>query len=256
MNNLDQNIKELKLKLRKKKLSIGSWITLGHSAIAEIMANAGFEWLVVDLEHSVISLSEAEGLVRTIGSSGSIPLVRLPSNDPVIIKRVLDAGALGIIVPQVTSRKEATKAITSAHYPPKGDRGVGLARAQGYGASFDSYKQLNSDGFLVIAQIEHIDAVNCLEEIIESGIDAIIIGPYDLSASMGIPGQFNEAKFINAIEKIIDITNRQDFPLGVHIVEPDLNELDKRVEQGFSFIAYSLDIRMIDKISREALQKR
>ena len=118
--------------------SIGSWITLGHPAIAEIMADTGFDWLTVDLEHSTITIREAEDLIRIIELKGVIPLVRLTSNSSDQIKRVMDAGAHGVVVPMVCSGDDARAAVAAVRYPPVGKRGVGLARPQGYGCSFES----------------------------------------------------------------------------------------------------------------------
>ena len=123
--------------MNKKNISIGSWITLNHFSIVEIMADAGFDWLCVDLEHSVIDYYEAEVLIATIQSKGIKPFVRVGKNDDLIIKRVLDAGAEGIIVPMVNSKADALKAVNAIKYPPDGSRGVGLARAQGYGFDFE-----------------------------------------------------------------------------------------------------------------------
>ena len=120
-------------------ISIGSWITLGHFSIAEIMADSGFDWLCIDMEHSVIDYYGAEQLIAAIQSKGCIPYVRVGANDPLIIKRVLDAGAKGVIVPMVNSKKEAKKAVDAVKYPPVGTRGVGLARAQGYGFNFEKF---------------------------------------------------------------------------------------------------------------------
>src|SRR5579885_2235656 len=127
----------LKQRLRSGDTTVGSWITLAHPAIAEIMAKAGFDWLVVDLEHSVITIREAEELIRVIELCGSVPLVRVSANEPVQIKRVMDAGAHGVVVPMVNSREDAARAVASVKYPPRGARGAGLARAQGYGTSFE-----------------------------------------------------------------------------------------------------------------------
>ncbi len=123
--------------LFRKSPSIGSWITIGHPTIAEIMADSGFHWLAVDLEHSIITIREAEELIRIIDLKGVIPLVRLSSNNEVQIKRVMDAGSHGVIVPMVRTVQDAQYAISAVKYPPKGNRGVGLARAQGYGVRFD-----------------------------------------------------------------------------------------------------------------------
>lgn len=246
----------LKEKLRKKDVALGSWITLGHPAIAEIMARAGFDWLVVDLEHSVISIDMAGDLIRVIDLCGVSPLVRLTSNDSNQIKRVMDAGAHGIVVPMVNTRAEAARAVAATRYAPQGDRGVGLARAQGYGVDFQHYLQWQSDGPVVIVQIEHKNAVDQLEEILTvPGVDGFIIGPYDLSCSMGIPGQFENADFINAMAHIRDTGKRLGCPAGLHIVEPDLQRLEQTIREGYTFIAYSVDIRMLDVSARQGIAK-
>jgi len=238
----------------KNELTIGSWITLGHPAIAEIMANAGFDWLAIDLEHSVITIREAEELIRVIDLSGVIPLVRLTSNSSDLIKRVMDAGAHGVIVPMINTPKEAEMAVRSVKYPPLGERGIGLARAQKYGPGFDSYINWQ-ESTVVIVQIEHIDAVSSFREILSvPGIDGFIIGPYDLSASMGIPGEFSNPKFITIMDEIKKTANEMNALGGVHIIEPDPEELKERISDGYKFIAYSLDIRMLDQTCRLGLE--
>ena len=179
--------------INRKDISLGSWITLNHFSIVEIMADAGFDWLCIDLEHSVIDYFEAEQLIATMEAKGCIPYVRVGENNPLIIKRMLDAGAVGIIVPAVNSKEDAIRAVKSVKYPPLGNRGVGLARAQNYGFGFDEYVEKINSRTIVIVQIEHIDAINNLEEILSTkGVDGSIIGPYDLSGSMGKPGEYNE----------------------------------------------------------------
>lgn len=245
-----------KIKLKKRQLTIGSWITLAHPAIAEIMAKAGFDWLVVDLEHSVITIREAEELIRVIDLCGVIPFVRLSSNDPVQIKRVMDAGAHGIIVPMVNSVKEAKQAVSAACYPLQGTRGVGLARAQGYGSSFDKYLDSVKKESVVIVQVEHIDAVDNLEAILSvGGVDGFIVGPYDLSGSLGVPGKFDHPLMQEAMERIVSIGMKSDKVLGIHVVEPNIEEFKKRIKQGYRFLVYSLDIRMLDWCCRQGLKK-
>jgi len=250
-------MQSLKEKLSKNELTVGSWITLAHPAIAEIMAGAGFEWLTVDMEHSVITIREAEELIRVIALSGVVPLVRLSSNDPVRIKRVMDAGAHGIIVPMVNSAQEAEAAVRAMRYPPKGTRGVGLARAQGYGASFKEYVEWLAREAVVVVQVEHIDAVLNLEDILAvDGVDACIVGPYDLSGSLGVPGGFDHPSMLEAMEKILEIAKAKNKPAGIHVVEPDVSEFKTRIAQGYTFVAYSLDIRMLDKACRDGLQAK
>jgi 2-keto-3-deoxy-L-rhamnonate aldolase RhmA len=249
----------LKQKIKNGDLTIGSWITIGNTSIAEILSNAGFDWLVVDLEHTTISLEQAGELIRTIELSGVPSLVRLTSNDENQIKRVMDAGAQGIVVPMVITAEDAESAIAATRYPSLGTRGVGLARAQGYGASFQEYLSWQSDiekGPIVIVQIEHISAVNNLKEILNvKGVDAFIIGPYDLTCSMGIPGEFDNPRFKKTIKDIAEISLKAGAKSGLHIVEPDIEKLGEAIKTGYKFIAYSVDIRMLDVTARNGLDE-
>lgn len=246
----------LRARLRGKTPTLGSWITIGNSAVAEIMARAGFDWLVVDLEHSVISIDVAGDLIRTIDLCGVAPLVRLTSNDQNQIKRVMDAGAHGIVVPMVNSPAEASAAVAATRYGPSGTRGVGLARAQGYGVGFQNYFEWQKDGPVVIVQIEHRVAVERLKEILEvPGVDGFIIGPYDLSCSMGIPGQFDHPDFLAAMRKIRETGNQLGCPAGIHIIEPNLQQLEQTIREGFSLIAYSVDMRMLDVSARQGITR-
>ena len=250
-------MKSLAEKIKNNEPTIGAWITINHPTIAEIYANAGFDWVVVDLEHSVITIGEAENLIRVIELSGSIPLVRLTSNDSDQIKRVMDAGAQGIVVPMVNNANDARKAVLSTRYPPLGVRGVGLARAQQYGASFNENFTWQADmnsGPVVVVQIESIDAVENLKDILAvRGVDSFIIGPYDLSCSMGIPGKFDHPEFKKIMSKIMKISAKQESVSGLHVVEPDAKQLADAIDSGHKFIAYSVDIRMIDVVAREGI---
>ena len=238
------------------RLSIGSWITLSHPAIAEIMATAGFDWLAVDLEHSAINIGQAEELIRTIDLKGIPALVRLSSNNAEQIKRVMDSGAQGVIVPMVKSSVEAVAAVEATKYPPVGTRSVGLARAQGYGARFAEYIQWQQENSAVIVQIEHILAVNNLEDILSvEGVDGYIVGPYDLSGSLGDPGNFVSKEFLSAMDEIRRVSKRLGVPGGVHIVEPDPKSLRECIEEGNKFIAYSVDTRILDIGCRAGLNQ-
>ena len=130
---------KLKIKIKQSKLTIGSWLTIPNNSVTEIFATNNFDWLVIDLEHSSISLSEAAEMIRIIDLAGNTPLVRLTSNNEDQIKRILDAGAHGIIVPMVNSKDDVSKILKSVYYYPLGNRGVGLSRAQGYGENFKKY---------------------------------------------------------------------------------------------------------------------
>jgi len=244
----------LKNKLKNYHLTIGSWITLGDASIAEILVKSGFDWLVVDLEHSSISIRQASELIRVIDLGGVTPLVRLTSNNVDQIKRVMDAGAHGIVVPMVNTQQDAIKAVSATRYAPTGIRGVGLARAQGYGANFQEYFEWQQENPVVIVQIEHIDALKNLKMILSTdGVDGFIIGPYDLSCSMGIPGEFTHPEFLKVIDNIFSIGKQMNVPAGIHIVEADQAYLKDSIEKGYKFIAYSVDIRMLDSCARSGL---
>ncbi len=241
------------LRLGRQPL-IGGWITLAHPAIAEILGKAGFDWLAIDLEHSVISFREAEELIRVIVLCGSTPLVRLSANDPVQIKRVMDAGAHGVIVPMVNSRSDAQRAVAAVYYPPRGTRGVGLARAQGYGAQFDTYRRWLDREPVVIVQIEHRDAVQHFRDIVTvPGVDGYLLGSYDISASMGVPGQLTHPKVTAALAQVRRLARQLKVPGGMHVIQPDPREVKRRIREGFQLIAYSLDILLLGATAREGL---
>ncbi len=242
---------KLKAKLKAGELSLGTWITLGNAAIAEIFSRAGYDWVVVDLEHSTISIDQAGELIRTIELAGASPLVRLTSNDKNLIKRVMDAGAHGVVVPNVNTSQEASKAVAATRYAPLGHRGVGLARAQHYGPGFSEYLDWQRDGPIVIVQIEDQAALDHLEAIFTTqGVDGFIIGPYDLSCSMGFPGEFKRRDFLAAMKHILSTGQRLGCPPGLHIVEPKPVLLSQAINDGYRFIAYSVDIRMLDVAAR------
>ena len=244
----------LKNKLKNNSLTIGSWISIGHTSIAEIFANAGFDWVVIDLEHTTISIEQAGELIRVVDLAGSAPLVRVTSIDPNQIKRVMDAGAHGIVVPSVNSSSDAELAVSSTRYGPHGIRGVGLGRAQGYGSNFNDYLEWQKTEPVVIVQIEHKDSLDHLEDIFSvSGVDGFLVGPYDLSCSMGIPGDFENPIFKKTMQQILDIAQKVGCPGGLHIVEPDEDRLRELINDGFLIIPYSVDQRMLDVSSRSAL---
>lgn len=245
----------LKKSLAGGKLTLGSWITFADTAAVEIMAKSGFDWLAVDMEHSPIDISAAQHLIQVIELCGTVPLVRVSSNDPIIIKRVMDAGAYGVIIPMINNAEDARKAISAVKYPPLGTRGVGLARAQGYGKSFEEYRDTINSQSVVIFQIEHKEAVENIDEILDvKGADALIIGPYDMSGSYGIPGEFDHPLMKNALARVLKAAKKSGMPLGIHIVYPDPRMLRKRIKEGYPFIAYGVDMIFLLEQCRQAMR--
>lgn len=219
------------------------------------MSHAGFDWLVVDLEHSTIPIDVAGEMIRVIDLAGVVPLVRLTSNDANQIKRVMDAGAHGIIVPMVNSAEAAARAVSAVHYAPQGTRSVGLGRAQGYGSSFTDYMAWQKEGPIVMVQIEHQKAVDNLQAILSvPGLDGFIIGPYDLSCSMGIPGEFENKEFKSALEHIQQVARGIGIPAGLHVVEPDRAQLERALQVGYRIIAYGVDFRFLDVQARQGVR--
>lgn len=246
----------LKQKLKNNELTIGSWIMMGSSMSVEVMALAGFEWLVIDIEHTSIDLPTVENLIRTIQLKNIKALVRVSKNEEVVIKRVLDMGADGIIVPMVCSKEDATQAVDYAKYPPVGKRGVGLYRASGYGTIFEEYKKWVDNELVIIAQIEHIDAVNNIEDIINiEGIDGTIIGPYDLSGSMGYPGEFERDDVRESVQNVLDKCKAKGFPSGFHVVDTDPSKLKEKIDQGCTFLAYGIDYFFMRDAAMSGMKK-
>lgn len=235
--------------------SIGSWITIPHPSIAEIMATAGFDWLVIDMEHSPIGISEAEEIIRVIHLCGIPALVRVGEINFNLIKRVMDSGASGVIVPMVNTQEQARQAVEAVRYPPAGQRGVGLARAQGYGTLFAEYQRWVAKESTVIVQIEHIQAVKNIDAILSvDGIDGFIVGPYDLSGSLGIPGQFDHPAMLDVLEIIKDVINKETKPGGYHVVEPDVDAALAKLQEGYSFLSFGVDFLFIGEMCRGKLR--
>jgi 2-dehydro-3-deoxyglucarate aldolase len=245
---------KIKKKLKEGKVSIGSWMSMAHVSIAEILASTGYEWVVIETEHTAIDVSEVLRLIIAIEGRGAIPLVRLAWNDPIQAKAVMDSGAAGVLVPMVNSKADAELAVNSIKYPPLGFRGVGLARAQGYGVTFDKYVEASNRDSLLMVQIEHIDAVENIDEILSvPGIDGTFIGPYDLSLSMGLAGKLNHPDVESAKQRVVTATKDHGLIAGIHLVHPytAIEDLKQCVRASYQFIALGTDILFIGDLCRQ-----
>ncbi len=249
----------LRKKIHQGETTLGSWLQLSSPDTAEIMAHMGYDWLVVDMEHGSIDVSHLPNILRAIASakaSTATPaaaphaLVRVPRIEAMAIRRALDAGAQGIILPMLQSREQLDAALDVALYPHpqknQGSRGVGYARANMYGHAFSHYMQSSDEDLVFIAQIEHVNALQDLENIVQHPrLDAIMVGPYDLSASMGLTGNFTHKFFLEAMEEIHSICTKHNMPMGSHVVHPDAHILRQNLAhalaQGYTFVAYGTD---------------
>jgi 2-dehydro-3-deoxyglucarate aldolase len=234
-------IRAIRTKMRQGKCTIGSWMQIPHGSVAEIMGNARYDWVAVDMEHGSITVAQLPDLFRALELGGTLPLVRLARGDAKECKQVLDAGAGGVIVPMVETAAQLTAVRDACRWPPAGTRGVGFSRANLFGKNFEVYRE-EAQVPLLVAMIEHTRAVDNLEEILSvEGLDAILIGPYDLSASMGLTGKFKHPAFKKTIQRIRSTCRKTKVPSGIHVIEPELRDINKRIQEGYRLIAYSTD---------------
>jgi 2-dehydro-3-deoxyglucarate aldolase len=250
MNKLS-SIQRLREQLKGGGFSIGSWMQIPNGSVAEIMGRAGYDWVAVDLEHGSISVHQLPDLFRALELGDTLPLARLAQGNNKDCKQALDAGAAGVIVPMVESEKQLISIRDACRWLPGGTRGVGFSRANLFGENFEEYGE-EAQAPLLIAMIENISAVDNLDGILQvEGLDAVLIGPYDLSASMGITAQFNNENFQVIMEKIRAKAEKHNIPCGMHIVDPFPEEVAKRKDEGYRFIAYSIDAVFLSKSARK-----
>ena len=236
-----ERVRTIRASLRSGTSVVGSWMQLTDSNVAEIMGRSGYQWVAIDMEHGPVSLSQLPDLFRALELGGTLPLARVASPLPINCRQALDQGAAGVVIPMISSAAQLQAIINECHWPPRGRRGVGFQRANVFGKFFDAYVQEAQES-LIIAQIEHIDAVNNLESIIAvEGLDAIMVGPYDLSASLGITGEFENKKYLETLSKILSMCAKYKMPCGIHVVQPDPKMLEQRISEGYTFIAYGVD---------------
>ncbi len=234
-----ENVKEA---LAKRKLCVGSWLQSSSPAMAEIMAQAGFAWLAADCEHGDVDLQGFANQARAMSPFPCVPFVRVAENATLQIRRALDLGAGGVIVPLVNSAEEAAKAVAAAKYPPQGVRGFAFQRANGWGKDFDAYCSKANEQVAVVAMIESKEAVENIASILATeGIDGVFIGPYDLSGSYGVPGQTSHELVSGGCRKVAEACAKAGKSAGMHIVIPDKAKVEKAVADGFTFIALGMD---------------
>ena len=241
-----KTINQIRSALKASKPSIGTWMQIPSSDIAEIFsASQAYEWIVIDMEHGSFSRENLSSIIRAISLNSVLPFVRLQSNSPLSVKPIVDLGFQGFIVPMIENSEQLDQIYQSLTYPPEGNRGVGFSRSNQYGINFKREVEGQIRPFLV-AMIETKSALINLEDILNyKNLDAILIGPYDLSASLGICGNFDSEIFKNAFNKIKKSCKDYEIPFGIHIVKPDSLDLKDTIRNGSTFIAFSIDSVML-----------
>jgi 2-keto-3-deoxy-L-rhamnonate aldolase RhmA len=219
-------------------LSAG-WVSLGHPRVAEIVALAGYDFVIVDVEHTPMSLETLDDVVRAIELRGVPTVVRVPWNDPVELKRVLDIGVAGVMIPMVETAAAAEEAVDAMTYPPDGMRGVAGSRATSYGLEFAEYLERADDDLVAILQIETLPGVENAAEISRvEGVDSLFVGPSDLSASLGVAGDWDDEAVLEAID---DVLGASEVPVGSLAVTEE--GIEQWVERGFDWVIAGVDSR-------------
>jgi len=237
----------VKQALQAGKPAVGTWLSLGSITASRFLARAGFAWLTVDIEHSLVDWETATHMFATIADAGCVPLARVPANRHDHIKRVLDNGAHGVVVPMVNTRQEAEDAVSACLYPPRGTRSVGgSVHCLNFGTSASDYYANIDKEVLIVLQCEHIMAVRDADKVFSvPGIDAIFVGPNDLAASMRSPDGHAPSgqAMTDALAEILAACKRNKVPAGIHTFS--VEEAKMRIEQGWQFLAINSELRML-----------
>ena len=252
--------KDIRCALREKRPTVGTWLQIPSADTAEVIARMGYDWAAVDMEHGAFTRAHLPDVFRAVERWGTLPFVRVAEGRMRTIKAALDSGARGLIFPMIESREQLDEAIRHSIYPggkefPEGRRGVGFSRANAYGLDFADHTAPEGLGhdIVLVAQIEHVNALGNLDDIFSHPrLDAYMVGPYDLSASMGLTGQFEHPEFLRALAAIEQRAEARGLPKGFHVVAPDPAALKARAAQGYTFLAYGIDTLFLQSGRRPA----
>jgi 2-dehydro-3-deoxyglucarate aldolase len=221
---------------------IGTWLQVANSDYAEVIGDAGYDWAAIDMEHGAFSRHSLPDIFRALELGGTAPMARIANPDSSLCQQALDAGAAGVIIPRVETATQLESLIAACKWPPAGARGVGFSRANLYGKYFDNYK-VESQMSFVVAQVESAIAVASIAEIAAvHGLDAIMIGPYDLSASLGRTGDLRHPEVQTAIQQVMTACRSIGVASGIHVVQPSPSDLNDAIAAGHRFIAYGTDM--------------
>ncbi len=247
--------KKLKESLRRREKLFAAWISYSHPSIAETFAKAGFDFIAIDMEHSTINLSEAQRIIAACQSEEVPCLPRPVSHSDDYIKPLLESGADGILIQMVNTSKDVQNLINNLKFPPIGKRSYGVNRAQGYGFDFNEYiTSWNNDSSFII-QVESIEAVENIESLLEfSEVDAVMIGPYDISGSLGVPGELNHKKVISASKKVIDACSKYGKSCGTQLNDPNPKNINNLFEMGYTFAVLGSDLFILWKWAEQMKQ--
>ena len=242
------NRADLKKQFQNRRSLFAGWTSIAHPQVTEMLVRSGIDWLGVDIEHSTINQEQSQRIIAACHANEVFCLPRVASHNPEAIKRLLDSGADGVIIPTVETVEQVEKIIEWTKYPPIGKRGFGVARAQGYGYDFEKYTTEWNKSSVLVIQIESVFAVEHLEELLEfEEVDGVMVGPYDLSGSLGVPGQITHDLVNDAIAHVIETCKRYGKSCGVHEVDPTLEGVQASFNAGSTFVVLSSDVFLLWK---------
>jgi 2-dehydro-3-deoxyglucarate aldolase len=243
----------LRKRLKSGGLVLGTILSLNSPDVAEILSKTGFDWLFIDGEHGTFDTYELQAILQAAGDNIEC-IFRIPALNEVHVKKALDVGADGLIVPQVNTAEQAQSLVRWSRYPPEGTRGLGFARAQGYGFEMGEYLNTANETITLIAQAESAEAVNNIESIVQvSGLDAVLIGPYDLSSSLGRPGEVTHPEVQEAIRQVSSVCKSAGMPVGIFGMTAEA--VQPYIEQGFKLIVVGVDTVLLGNEARQLLGK-
>ena len=246
----------LKEALKKGKNVFGPFMKFTDPAAVEIMGFSGFDFVIIDSEHGPISMQSAQNMIRAAETANITPVIRVANNNEALILRALDIGAQGIEIPQINDNLQAIKAIRSVKYAPQGERGVcRYVRAANYSSmdKFEYFKSANNET-MIIAHIEGVEGINNLDEILSiPGIDVIFIGPYDLSQSLGIPGQVNNSLVVEKMKEVV--LKCKENKVSVGTFADDIETAKFWVSLGVQYMSFSVDVGILYETSKQIVEK-
>ncbi|MBN1640650.1 MAG: 2,4-dihydroxyhept-2-ene-1,7-dioic acid aldolase [Anaerolineae bacterium] len=242
--------------LLERKVVLGTWLQINNPTAAEVLANTGYDWIAIDIEHTDIDVTSLTALLRGMHGRGPAPIARVATNNVMDIRRALDVGAAGVLVPFVHTADQARHAVAAAKYPPTGVRGFSFSRANDWGVGFEADATHANDQTAVIVMIESRQGVENVEQIVAvPGVDALFIGPYDLSGSYGIPGQTQAPVVRDACQRVVDACRRANRSVGLLIVHPTQEALRQAVGDGYNLLCLGIDTVFLDEGARAARQR-
>lgn len=244
---------DLKHALETESYPMGTWLSVGHPTVAEVSASPDVDFVLIDTEHTTISLATVENMTRAIDAAESQTdiIVRVPWNDHVRLKRVLDIGIDGVMVPMIDTATEARDLVDAMRYPPEGSRGIASGRAAEYGEQFTEYVENANGSFTTIAQIESREGLQNVEEIAAvEGIDALFVGPADMSGALGVFGEDNPEELTEAMDRVVEAATAAGIAVGTLTIDTDA--VADRIERGFDFLIVGKDTAALADATREA----